>query len=114
MKETQNTLATQHTNGRHLTRIASIRYNAAERAFEAAVTLYEGREVFTYPVSLRAPMDMGYEEVTRALSELACRRHDRGQPGMRARREEALLEHLPLRVQQATTALWDRILGRAA
>lgn len=98
----------------YLTRIATIRYNAADRAFEAAVSLHDGGEVFTYPVSLRAGLDAEYEDVTRALSELACRRHARGGPPMRARRDEAMLEHLPLRVQQATSALWDRILSRAA
>ncbi|PJE28002.1 hypothetical protein SAMN06297129_0007 [Pseudooceanicola antarcticus] len=98
----------------YLTRIARVRYNPAERAFEAAVMLHDAGEVFTYPISLRAPLDMEYDAVTRALSELACRRHARGTETLRARREEAMLEHLPLRVQQATSALWERILGRAA
>lgn len=98
----------------HPTRIASIRYNPASRAFEAAVTLHDGGEVFTYPVALRAPMDADYETVTRALAEMAGRRHARGRPTMRARSDETLLDHVPTGVAEATSSLWDRLLRRAA
>ena len=98
----------------YLTRIATIRYNPAARAFEAAVALYDAGEVFTYPVSLRAPMDADYETVTRSLAEMACRHHARGRTEFRAQRREQLLDHVPPKVQAATSALWDRLLNRAA
>ena len=101
-------------NTPHLTRIATIRYNPATRAYEAAVALHDQGRVFTYPVSLRAPMDAEYETVTRALSEMACRRHRRHATALRADRPEAFLDHVPLRVREATASLWDRLLNRAA
>lgn len=101
-----------------LTRLSRVRYNPAARAFEAAVALHDAGEVFTYPVSLRAPMNADYEAVTSALAELARRRHARqqghAQGPLRARRREAAPGPLPPRVEAATAALWKRVLHRAA
>lgn len=100
------------------TRISAIRYNPAERTFEASVTLYDRGEAFTYPVSLRAPMTTEYEDISRSITELALRRHARRDSGLHSHHRTASaplgLDHLPAAVQQATSALWDRLLKRAA
>ena len=102
------------------TRISEIRYNPAERAFEAMVTLFDKGQAFGYPVSLEAPLDAEYEDVSRRLTEMARHRHDRGAEGLYSHRPDTEhgLEHgldvIPAMVQQATQALWDRIMKRAA
>ncbi|QOL81671.1 hypothetical protein [Pseudooceanicola spongiae] len=97
------------------TRISTIRYNPADRAFEASVTLYDRGEAFTYPISLRGPITMDYTDVSAAVVDMARRRHTRDDTAMRARRPDMHgFENLPAIVHQATNALWDRLLRRAA
>ncbi|WP_163847422.1 hypothetical protein [Pseudooceanicola aestuarii] len=99
------------------TRISDIRYNAADRAFEALVTLTRHGETFTYPISLRAPLDMDYPRVSEAMTRLALRRHERGTTALRSNRKRPDLPHLseiPAAVHSATNTLWERILRRAA
>ncbi|KAA2312570.1 hypothetical protein DL237_17000 [Pseudooceanicola sediminis] len=97
------------------TRISTIRYNPAERAFEACVTLFDRGEAFTYPISLRAPITMDYADVSIAVVDMAQRRHTRQDSTMRARRPDMhSFDSLPAIVHQATNALWDRLLRRAA
>ena len=100
--------------------ITDITYNPASRAFEARVSLTQGGEVFTYPCSLRAPMDMDSALATRKLIELGKRKHARMIKPLVARRPanvlhaKALAAHVPAEVTSATNALWSRMLGRAA
>ncbi|EAQ03111.1 hypothetical protein OB2597_13243 [Pseudooceanicola batsensis HTCC2597] len=97
------------------TRIQNITYNPASRAFEARVAIHEGGEVFTYPCSLRAPIDMDTTLAARRLVELARRRHVRASHPTRARRPENIIAaHVPTDVSTATDALWQRMLGHAA
>ncbi|NIZ11484.1 hypothetical protein [Pseudooceanicola sp. HF7] len=98
------------------TQIADIRYNPADRAFEAMVTLFDKGRAYGYPLSLQAPLDMEYDEVMRRLAAMARSRHERGAPGMHSTRAdpEQGIEAIPAMVQQATQALWDRIMQRAA
>lgn len=102
------------------TQVQNITYNPAQRAFEACVTLRDRGETFAYPCALRAPLDMDYGDVTRRLIELARRRHDRKLTNLRTqldpKRDRAPLPKtaLPVEVDMATTALWQRILNRAA
>ncbi|WP_407493641.1 hypothetical protein [Pseudooceanicola sp. MF1-13] len=97
------------------TQIQNVTYNPAARAFEARVSIVEGGEIFTYPCSLRAPMDMDSTLAARRLVELAKRRHARDVKGLVSRRpENVLTTHIPAEVISATDALWQRMLGRAA
>ncbi|MBT9386655.1 hypothetical protein KM176_22575 [Pseudooceanicola sp. CBS1P-1] len=99
------------------TRIAAIRYNPTESAYEASVTLYDAGRVYTYPVALRASLDMPYEEAEVHLSELAGRHHERGLTRLRSRRpreELRTFEDLPAIVQQTSISLWDRLRRRVA
>ncbi|QPM91827.1 hypothetical protein [Pseudooceanicola algae] len=99
------------------TRISDIRYNPADRAFEAMVTLVDKGQAYSYPVSLPGALDRDCDEVSRTLTTIAKRRHDRNAPVLRSihPNDEALPhETIPAMVQQATQALWERIMGRAA
>ncbi len=99
------------------TAISSIRYNAAEQAFEAAVTLQAPKEDLVYPVSFQAPMDTPYEEVSRRLTEAALTRHARGLTALCSHRpteDQTELMPVPTGIRQATTALWGRVLNRRA
>jgi hypothetical protein len=97
------------------TQIHNVTYNAAARAFEARVAITDDGEVFTYPCSLRAPMDMDSTLAARRLVELAKRRHNRQERGPVSRRPENVLNaYIPAEVSSATDALWQRMLGRAA
>ena len=97
-------------------RISDIRYNAADRAFEAVVTLYRHGEAFSFPISLRAPLDTDYSRVAEAMTTMAQRRLDRGDTRLRATRrpDSSALGNIPMAVHSATNSLWDRLLGRAA
>ena len=95
--------------------INTVTYNPAARAFDARVTITEGGEVFTYPCSLRAPMDTDTTIASRQLVELAKKRHARDARLLVSRRPENILNtHIPAEVTHATDALWQRMLGRAA
>jgi len=97
------------------TQIHNVTYNPATRAFEARVAITDGGEIFTYPCSLRAPMDMDSTLAARRLVELAKRRHNREDHALVSRRpENVLAPHIPAEVASATDALWQRMLGRAA
>lgn len=97
------------------TQIQNVSYNPAERAFEARVSILDGGEVFTYPCSLRAPLDMDSTLAARQLAELAKRRHARNARPTVARRPENLFAaYVPAEINNATDALWQRMLGHAA
>jgi len=100
------------------TRISQIAYNPAKRCFEAAVTLYDGDEAFTYPVSLPAPLDASYADVTRAVLDAAKQRHASDRTGLRSRRpaadDVAMPITVPPSVREATMGLWDRLMGNRA
>lgn len=99
------------------TRISQIAYNPASRCFEAAVTLFEGDEAFTYPISLPAPLDSGYADVAKSVLELARKRHGADRKGMRSMRPASDLSMpiiVPPSVREATVGLWDRLLGNRA
>lgn len=101
-------------------RISQISYNPAAECFEAAVTLISADEAHTYPVSIPAPLDSDYEDVSKALLGRAKRIHARKNPGIRSSRpvNDALAMPIvvPPSVREATVGLWDRMLkdGRAA
>ena len=99
------------------TRISQVAYNPAARWFEASVTLFEGDEAFTYPVSLPAPLDLGYADVSKAVLDRAVKRHNADRKGMRSRRPAGDLSMpiiVPPSVREATVGLWDRLLGNRA
>ncbi|WP_375173892.1 hypothetical protein [Pseudooceanicola sp.] len=97
------------------TQIHTVTYNAAMRAFEARVSIAEGGEVFTYPCSLRAPMDMDSTLAARQLVEIAKRRHGRAnRPTVSRRADPGFAAHVPSEIATATDALWLRMLGHAA
>lgn len=101
-------------------RISQIRYNPATQCFEAAVTLVEGDAAYTYPVSMPAPLDSAYEDVTKAVLARAKRMHETARDRLRSRKpaEDALSMPIviPPSVREATVGLWDRLLngGKAA
>ncbi|WP_375687427.1 hypothetical protein [Pseudooceanicola sp. LIPI14-2-Ac024] len=105
---------------RQKSRISQITYNPATRCFEAAVTLMEGDEAYTYPVSLPAPLDSAYADVTRAVLAKAQQAHRATRPGIRSlkptRDALAMPIVIPPSVREATVGLWDRLLndGKAA
>lgn len=105
---------------RQKNRISQITYNPATQCFDAAVTLILGDEAYTYPVSLPAPLDSAYEDVTKAVLARAKRMHESANPGFRSRKpaEDALAMPIiiPPSVREATVGLWDRLLndGKAA
>ncbi len=100
------------------TRISQITYNAAEQCFDASVTLVDGDESFTYPVSIPAPLDTGYEDVTRAVLDRARLQHRANAAALRSRKpaEDALAMPivLPPSVREATVGLWQRLLNDRA
>jgi hypothetical protein len=95
--------------------IHTVTYNAATRAFEARVSLADAGEVFTYPCSLRAPIDLDSAVATRRLAELARRKHLRAtRPTLSRRPANLFAAKIPAEVASATDALWQRMLGHAA
>ncbi len=61
-----------HTRPIQLTEVI---YNAAERCFEALVTVHDEDSVRRYPCAIRAPITMSYAEAAEGLSRQALRRH---------------------------------------
>lgn len=97
------------------TQVQNVTYNPAARAFEARVVIADGGDIYTYPCSLRAPMDMDTTLAARRLAELAARRHARTVRPMVSRRPQNVFStHVPAEVATATEALWQRMLGHAA
>lgn len=100
---------------RQKNRISQITYNPATQCFDAAVTLIMEEEAFTYPVSVPAPLDSSYEDVTKAVLARAKRMHKGANPGFRSRKpsEDALAMPIivPPSVREATVGLWDRLLS---
>ena len=99
-------------------RISQITYNPATQCFEAAVTLMDGEQAFTYPVALPAPLDMAFADLTRALLERARKRHGATHPGLRSEKPTADALSMPIMippsVREATVGLWDRLLNHRA
>lgn len=108
------TIATTATRATPSVRIADIRYNPAERSFEALAIIHETGEVLTYALSLRAPIDTDFAAVTRLLTALAHRRHTRRTPDFVSRKPDPLAAFVPPAVREATQSLWSRMLKRAA
>ncbi|MGR3323566.1 MAG: hypothetical protein ACU0DK_16730 [Pseudooceanicola sp.] len=103
---------------RQKSRISQITYNPATRCFEAAVTLIDADEAHTYPVSLPAPLDSAYADITRAVLAAARRQHAAARKKMRSKRpaQDALAMPVvvPPAVREATVGLWDRLMNDRA
>lgn len=105
---------------RQKNRISQITYNPATQCFDAAVTLIEGEEAYTYPVSIPAPLDSAYSDITKAVLGRAKKMHDAEHKVLHSRKpsEDALAMPIviPPSVREATVGLWDRLLnhGKAA
>ena len=100
------------------TRISQIAYNPASQCFEAAVTLMDGDQGYTYPVSVPAPLDTAYGDVTKLLLDRARKRHRTAHPGLRSTKpvEDALAMPIvvPPSVREATAELWQRLTSHRA
>ncbi|OWU86219.1 hypothetical protein ATO6_05100 [Oceanicola sp. 22II-s10i] len=100
------------------TRISQITYNPARRCFEASVTLFDGEQAYTYPISMPAPLDSAYSDISKAVLERARRKHEKALGPIRSTRlaEDALAMPivLPPSVREATVGLWDRLLNHRA
>lgn len=62
----------------------TIRYNPELEGFEAAVCIRENAYIFTYPVSIKAPLKTDYTLVARGLIEKAEGKHGSKRKTMRS------------------------------
>ena len=61
------------------TELTEVIYNAAEQAFQARVTVYDGGRRYTYPCAIAAPIGTSHARAARALVLQALRRHGKPQ-----------------------------------
>lgn len=65
--------------------LTDIHYNAEFECFETKVTIEDGRELFVYPVHIKAPITAEFAVIARGLTEKARKQHRAPNKGMHLR-----------------------------
>lgn len=90
--------------------VSDVRYNPAAQQYEALVTVHDNTTVRKYPCAVAAPLTMDFEDIAKALSKQAIRRHQ-VQGGLFSHLDVPAPRHHPGRKVLAPARWLDALIG---